>query len=565
MDLRRNEREADGGKTMGLPDPMGITLLPDAIICCILAGACVLVSGCLSEVQHFTDVTREAGLADFTHENGASGLMWMPEILPPGLAFVDYNGDSHPDIALVQGSTWDSLEAQPPAIRLYANNGSGYFSEVTQDAGLEEVVTYGMGIASADYDNDGDADLFLTSLGHDILLRNNDGVYTVTQSGAEGPFAWSTAAVFLDADRDGWLDLYVGGYVRWSPEADLPCQGPGEEKIYCTPAAYDGQPHRFYHNNADGTFSDWTEEAGFLSTPGKTLGAVLLDVNDDLWPDLAVANDLERDQLYINQGDGTFIERGLMAGIAYDARGIATAGMGIDAGIISGEWSILVGNFSNQMISVWQYAGGGVFRDRASATRIGGASRQTLAFGLFLFDADLDGDEDVFVANGHIHEHVEHGSSGIKFYQRPHLFKNMGDGVFTDEGNFEPLLGRGAAYADIDQDGDLDILMGQNAAGVRLWRNNMQGRYLRVRLEGMTSNRDGVGAHVSLYTSTGLKQRHVRSGGSYLSESERVLTFGLGVSGIVDSLHVRWPSGQRSQLIGPLENTFIVVREGTEE
>ena len=550
---------------MRFPGPKGIGLLPDAMICCVLAGICILVSGCSNEVQHFTNVTREAGLADFAHENGASGSTWMPEILPPGLAFVDYNGDGHPDIALVQGGTWDSLEAQPPAIRLYANDGSGYFSEVTQDAGLEEVVTYGMGIASADYDNDGDADLFLTSLGHDILLRNNDGVYTVMQSGAEGPFAWSTAAVFFDADRDGWLDLYVGGYVRWSSETDLRCEGPGEEKIYCTPAAYDGQPHRFYHNNADGTFTDWTEEAGFLSTPGKTLGAVLLDVNGDLWPDLAVANDLERDQLYINLGDGTFIERGLMAGIAYDARGIATAGMGVDAGIMSGEWSILVGNFSNQMIGVWQYAGEGVFRDHSSASRIGGASRQTLAFGLFLFDADLDGDDDVFVANGHIHEHVEHGSSGITFYQRPHLFINMGDGTFTDEGIFEPLLGRGAAYADIDRDGDLDILMGQNGAGVRLWRNNMQGRYLRVRLEGVSSNRDGVGAYVSLYTSTGLKQRHIRSGGSYLSESERVLTFGLGASDVVDSLNVLWPSGQRSQLIRPLENTFIFVREGTTE
>ena len=550
---------------MRLPAAKRITLLFDATICCILAGISVFISSCSSEVQHFTNVTLEAGLADFTHVNGASGLMWMPEILPPGLAFVDYNGDGHPDIALVHGGTWDSLEVQPPAIRLYANDGSGYFSEVTQDVGLEDVVTYGMGIASADYDNDGDADLFLTSLGHDILLRNNDGVYTVTQSGAEGPFAWSTAAVFIDADRDGWLDLYVGGYVRWDSETDQLCQGPAEEKIYCTPAAYDGQSHRFYHNNADGTFSDWTERAGFLPTPGKTLGAVLLDINGDLWPDLAVANDLERDQLYINQGDGTFVERGLMAGIAYDARGIATAGMGIDAGILGGEWSILVGNFSNQMISVWQYAGGGVFRDHASASRIGGASRQTLAFGLFLFDADLDGDEDVFVANGHIHEHVDHGSSGIKFYQRPHLFINTGDGVFTDEGEFEQLVGRGAAYADIDQDGDLDILMGQNGAGVRLWRNNMQGRYLRVRLEGMSSNRDGIGARVSVYTSSGLGQRHIRSGGSYLSESERILTFGLGASDMVDSLQVLWPSGQRSQLIGPLENTFIIVREGIEE
>ncbi len=545
--------------------PLQISKIPNYSICCVLAGVYVLVSGCSNEAQRFTDVTHEAGLADFTHENGASGLMWMPEILPPGLAFVDYNGDGHPDIALVQGGTWDSLEVQPPAVRLYANNGSGSFSEVTYDAGLGEVVTYGMGIASADYDNDGDADLFLTSLGHDILLRNDDGVYTVMQSGAEGPLAWSTAAVFFDADRDGWLDLYVGGYVRWSSPTDVRCQGPGGEKIYCTPAAYDGQSHRFYHNNADGTFSDWTEDVGFLSTPGKTLGAVLLDVNGDLWPDLAVANDLERDQLYINEGDGTFIERGLMAGIAYDARGIATAGMGIDAGIVSGEWSILVGNFSNQMISVWRYAGGEVFRDHASASRIGGASRQTLAFGLFLFDADLDGDEDVFVANGHIHEHVERGSSGIKFYQRPHLFLNTGDGVFADEENFEPLLGRGAAYADIDQDGDLDILMSQNGGGVRLWRNNVQGRYLRVRLGGMSSNRDGIGALVKLYTSVGVKQRHVRSGGSYLSESERVLTFGLDESDMVDSLHVTWPSGQISRLFGPLENTFIVVCEGTTE
>lgn len=488
----------------------------------------------------------------------------MPEILGSGVAVLDWDGDQWPDVLLVGGGTWE--ESSPPALRLFRNNRNGTFSEKTAEAGLEDLVAYGFGLATADFDNDGDADVYLTALGPNLLLRNDGGVFTEVgaASGVRGGPDWSTVALFFDADRDGWLDLYVGGYVQWDSTADIRCTGPVGQKIYCTPQAYSGQPHRLYHNRGDGTFGDRTAGAGLLPTPGKTLGAVTLDFNGDLWPDLAVANDLHADQLYENNGDGTFTERGLASGIAFDARGIATAGMGIAAGDIdgSGEPTLVVGNFSNQMVAVFRHAGGGRFADRAAASRIGGSSRLSLAFGLFLFDADLDGDQDVFVANGHIHAHVDGTAGGITYRQAPHLFINQGGGTFVDEGEaFPAILGRGAAYLDFDRDGDLDMLVTQNGDRVRLWRNDMTGRSVRILLRGSESNRDGVGARVTLFAAGGRQVRYVHAGGSYLSQSERALTFGLRARPRADSIRIEWPSGRTTSLLSVPADTLLVAAE----
>lgn len=528
----------------------------------VLAGL-GLCAGCSSR-SLFTDATRTAGLHSFIHHSGAHGDFWMPEVLGAGAAFLDWDGDGWQDVMLVSGGTWTGH--QPPALRLFRNNHDGEFTEVTQESGLANIAAYGFGIAAADYDNDGDQDVYLTALETNMLLRNDGGEFTDVgaAAGVSGPPEWSSAALFFDADRDGWLDLYVAGYVPWDSTRDVQCTGPDDRKIYCTPHVYGGVPNRFYHNNGDGTFADWTGEVGLLPSPGKTLGAVALDYNSDLWPDLAVANDLEADQLFVNNGDGTFTERGLVSGIAYDARGIATAGMGIGVGDFEGEGEVtlVIGNFSNQMMGVFRHERNGRFLDRAASSRIGGMSRQTLTFGLLVFDADLDGDLDVFAANGHIHHHMDQSVSGITYRQSPHLFLNRGDGVFEDHGGeFPRMLGRGAAYGDVDGDGDLDVLTTQNGDALNLWRNEMGGHFLRVLLLGTVSNRDGAGARLELFSGELRQVRYAYTGGSYLSQSEQTITFGLGRHTVADSLLVAWPSGRFSRSYSLPADTLLVVTE----
>ncbi len=522
------------------------------------------LTGC-TPTTPFTDVTRETGLHEFVHSTGARGDYWMPEILGSGVAFLDWDSDSWPDIMVASGGSWDTL--QPPAARIYRNTRDGKFREVTEETGLMNIRGYSFGISSADIDNDGDQDVYLTTLGTNILLRNDYGIFTDVSRHAnvEGPPEWSTAALFFDADRDGWLDLYVGGYVDWEPSRDIRCTGPDGQKIYCTPHLYNGLHHRFYRNRGDGTFEDRSLQSGLLPTTGKTLGAVSLDINHDLWPDLAIANDLAPDQLYINNGDTTFTEQGIKSGMAFDVRGIATAGMGIDAGYIdgSGETTIVIGNFSNQMVGVFKHMSDGRFMDASASSGIGGSSRLTLAFGLMVLDANLDGHQDIFVANGHIHRHEDETNNAITFKQRPHYFVNQGAGTFTDKGNTLPaMLGRGAAYADMDHDGDLDIVVTENGGRMRLLRNNADGHFLRVSLRGNSSNRDGIGARLDLYTHGRRQTRHVAGGGSYLSQSEHQATFGTDGVRRADSLVIRWPSGKiQSVRALPADLTLLVVTE----
>jgi hypothetical protein len=527
----------------------------------------------------FTEMATTAGLGEFRHVTGANGDKWFPESMGSGGGFIDYNGDGWMDVLLVGGGVWPKeKEKKVPGLWLYRNNGNDSFTNVTAEAGLGNIAAYGFGISAADFDNDGDQDFYFTTLHENMLFRNDGGKFTEIgkTAGVTGGKVWSSSAIFFDADRDGWLDLYVGNYVDWSPENDLWCTLDGKTKSYCTPELYKGVPGRFYHNNGNGTFSDQTEAAGFVNSPGKTLGMAELDYNRDGWPDLAVSNDTQRNLLYKNNGNGTFTEIAAMSGVAYDENGRARAGMGIDAGIVdqSGEETIFVGNFSKEMVAVFRYTGNeDLFFDRAAASKIGRPSLLTLTFGLFLFDFDLDGDLDLFAANGHVQEDIEVTQDGITYREPPHLFMNNGDGFFTDEAPniggvlTQPIVGRSAACADYDRDGDLDILVTENGGPVHLWRNDLNSshHFLRVHVQGQKANRDAVGARLVAVADTLRMERRIRTGSSFLASLEKAATFGVGQIAKLDSLIVYWPSGRVDRFAEIKADREVLIVEGAGE
>ena len=525
-------------------------------------------------IINFTDVTASAGLANFRHVTGAVGDKWFPESMGSGGGFIDYNGDGWSDILLVGGGTWPGKSSVvAPALFLYHNNQDGTFENVTAVAGLANLHTYGFGITVADYDNDDDQDFFFTTIWQNHLFRNDGGTFTNVSlgSGLEKDLLWSTTAIFFDADQDGWVDLYVGSYVDWSPENDIWCTLDGSTKNYCTPELYNGVPSRFYLNNGDGTFTDKTEQAGFLPSPGKMLGAVELDFNNDGWPDLAVASDTQRDLLYVNNGDGTFKEIGAVSGMAYDENGRARAGMGIDAGVVdnSGKETIFVGNFSKEMISVFRHQSGNFFEDRAALSKIGRPSLMTLTFGLFLFDAELDGDLDLFTANGHVQIGIEHTQDGINYREPSHLFLNDGDGQFFDivpsiEGPLaKPIVGRGASYSDYDKNGTLDILVTENNGSAHLFRNdNNKNNFLRVNVKSTNGNRNGLSTKLVGITKNKRMDRRVKTGSSFMSHSETTVTFGLGSEEALDSLYIYWPNGSMERFHNIHGGKEINITEG---
>lgn len=524
--------------------------------------------------QPFVEVTREAGLDGFRHETGAFGEKWFPETLGGGLAFFDYESDGDQDLLLVGGGTWASKsDSTVPALQLYRNTGNGEFEDYTYEAGLADVQAYGFGVTVADYDNDGDQDIYLTTLDRNLLFRNDDGVFTEVgrEAGVDGPSEWSTAAVFFDADRDGHLDLYVGNYVEWSPETDIFCgRADGETKTYCTPKHYEGIAGRFYHNNGDGTFTEWSKRAGMRLGPGKTLGASMLDYNQDGWPDLIVANDTERNLLFENQGDGTFEEVGVSRGFLADR-----ASMGIDVGYVDStdHPTVAIGNFTREMMGVYQVTDPGVFEQQSGQKGVVGLD--PLSWGLFFFDVELDGDLDLFVVNGPL-EHVERNEedrrdNAIQKHEAQ-LYLNDGDGQFQEVRTTDsdgllslPMIARGATYADVDGDGDLDVALTELGGPVRLWKNQIrQGNYLRVRLRGTDSNRDGIGAHVIASQGDRRLQQTIRTGSSYLSQLEKTVTFGLGNRDRVDTLWVHWPSGAIDRHVEVAANQVLHLEEGSQ-
>jgi len=524
----------------------------------------------------FLDVTQQAGIR-FVHNNGAFGKKFLPETLGPGVAFIDYDNDGWPDIFLVNGMDWPGHASKHSTPKLYHNNHDGTFTDVTHKAGLDAVEMFGMGVAVGDFDNDGYDDLFVTAYGQSHLFHNNgNGTFTdVTQkAGLAGVQEFSTGAAWVDYDKDGRLDLVVANYVQWSPESDLYCTLDGKSKSYCTPESYKGTSVRLWHNRGDGTFEDVTKKAGLGDPTSKTLGIAVLDYDGDGWPDLLLSNDTQPNKLYRNNGNGTFTEKAVLAGVAFSEDGVARAGMGVDTADYdrSGHPSLLITNFANQMLSLYHNEGTGLFVDEAPQSEIGRASLLTLGFGCFFFDYDLDGWPDVFVANGHIDPDIQRVQANVKYAMPPHLFRNMGNGKFEEVTKSvgaafsAPRVARGAAYADIYNDGRLDVLMATNGGPAALFRNEAAGgaanRSLRVKLVGTKSNRDGIGAIVRVASAGDTQTQMMRSGSSYLSASELVLTFGLAQHEKAESVEITWPSGQVDHLTSVAVGQTIVATEG---
>jgi hypothetical protein len=528
-----------------------------------------------AQQPHFRDITAQAGI-HFTHNNGAFGKKWLPETMGPGCAFIDYDNDGYPDILLVNGEDFPGhAHAGQTTPKLYHNNRNGTFTDVTRKAGLA-IQMFGLGVAVGDYDNDGFDDLFITALGQSHLFHNNgNGTFTeVTKSaGMWGPNEFSTSAAWVDYDRDGKLDLVIANYVRWSEQTDLYCTLDGAHKSYCTPESYKGTSVRLWHNLGGGKFEDATEKAGLGDPTSKSLGIAVLDYNSDGWPDILIANDTQPNKLYLNKKDGSFEERGVPSGIAFSEDGVARAGMGTDAADYdrSGHPSVIISNFANQMVSLYHNEGNGLFVDEAPQSEVGRATLVTLGFGCFFFDYDNDGWPDIFVADGHIEDQIERVQKRVSYAEPSHLFRNLGGRKFQEvtvqmgEAFAAPRVARGAAYADIDNDGFLDVMVTTNAGPAFLFHNEGGTNHsLRMKLVGTKSNRDGIGAvvRVAWNNHQDHQMKMLRSGSSYLSQSELVLTFGLGVHAKADLIEIQWPSGAVEKLSDVNAGQAITVEEG---
>jgi len=521
----------------------------------------------------FREITAQAGI-HFIHNNGGFGKKWLPETMGPGCAFIDYDNDGWQDILLVNGTDFPGHAAHGATTpKLYHNNHNGTFTDVTAKAGLA-IPLFGMGVAVGDFDNDGFDDIFITAVGQSHLFRNNgNGTFTdVTKSaGLMGPNEFSTSAAWFDYDRDGKLDLLVANYVQWSQQSDLYCTLDGAHKSYCTPESYKGVSVRLWHNLGNGRFEDVTQKAGLYDPTSKSLGIAIVDANNDGWPDVLISNDTQPNKLYINRKNGTFEERAVPAGIAFSEDGIARAGMGVDAADFdhSGNASLMITNFSNQMISLYHNEGNGLFVDEAPSSDVGRATLLTLGFGCFFFDYDNDGWLDIFIADGHIEDEIERVQKRVAYAEPPHLFHNLGKGKFEEvtaklgAAFASPKVARGAVYGDINNDGALDVLLMTNGGAAHLYRNEGGlNQSLRVKLVGTKSNRDGIGAVVRV-TAGGEKQMAMmRSGSSYLSSSELVLTFGLGLKMQADAVEIQWPSGQMDKMSNVGAGQTVTVQEG---
>ena len=538
----------------------------------------------------FTDRTSESGIK-FTHFNGATGEKLLPETMGGGVAFLDFDNDGAQDLLFINSSGWPWQTANRKAdatMKLYRNDGPGKFTDVTAGSGLD-VSFYGMGVAVGDYDNDGRPDVFITAVGGNRLFHNlgNGKFADVTaESGVGGsPALWSTSAAFIDYNNDGRLDLFVCNYVQWSRELDLKVNFTfdGSTRAYGPPKNFEGSFSLLYHNDGQGKFSDVSAAAGVqVREPAtgrplaKALGVAPVDLDNDGWIDLVVANDTVQNFVFRNQHDGTFKEIGARSGIAYDAYGVARGAMGIDSARFRNDSAlgIAIGNFANEPNALYVSQNAAlIFADEAVTAGVGPASRQLLKFGLFFFDYDLDGRPDVLTANGHIEENIALYQPGQSYRQPAQLFWNGGAArgagfvpVPPEKCGgdiFKPIVGRGSAFADIDGDGDPDAVLTQINGPPLLLRNDqtLGHHWLRLKLAGTKSNRDAIGAWVRVRASGRTISQQVMPTKGYLSQSELPLTFGLGQSVNVDSVEITWPGGA-VQKAGPLKvDTLNVVTQ----
>jgi hypothetical protein len=535
----------------------------------------------------FTNATRDIGV-DFVHQNGAYGERLLPETMGGGVAFLDYNNDGLQDLLFVNSSTWPwrTQDVRHPTSALYRNRGNGTFENVTERTGIGTISFYGMGSAMADINGDGYTDIFLTGVGPNRLLLNQNGerfIDVTTQAGVAGADdAWSSSAAFFDYDKDGDLDLFVCNYVQWSREIDLSVDYrlTGIGRAYGPPTNYAGTYSYLYRNNGDGTFSDVSAAAGIQVNnaatglpAGKGLAVHPVDIDHDGWLDLMVANDTVQNFLFMNKGDGTFEESGMASGLAFDNSGKATGAMGIDAAAYNNnsEFAVAVGNFSNEMSSFYVSRDGvPLFTDEAVVSGLGAESRQALSFGLFFFDYDLDGRIDLLQTNGHVEDEINVVQPSQHYEQPTQLFWNCGPQcarnyvhVPLDEtGDLGlPIVGRGASYGDIDQDGDLDVVITQvNRAPLVLRNDQALGHHwLRVKVEGTGLNRDALGARIDMTVNGVLQTRTVMPSRSYLAQVELPVTFGLADAARVDRVQVTWPDGKTRSLTDLAADQMLVV------
>ncbi|MHC4958736.1 MAG: CRTAC1 family protein [Planctomycetota bacterium] len=532
----------------------------------------------------YVDVTAPAGI-DFVHENGAKGDKWLPETMGSGVAMLDYDGDGDTDLLFVQSRKWEG-PAQP-TMRLYRNDGAFKFADVTKEAGLD-VACYGMGATVADYDADGDPDFYVTCLGPDMLMRNEGGRFERVQGGPIGGTwagkgkeevaSWSTGAGWFDADGDGDLDLIVVAYVRWTPEIDIYAQTEEGTKAYIRPQLYDGDRPRLYLQQDDGTFVDGTKGSGFDKTAelGKSLAVCFEDFNRDGKTDVFVANDTVQNFLFLNRGGGKFEEPAIPAAVAYDDAGRARAAMGSDTvdWRNDGRPSIFIGNFSEEPVSLYSVVprkGTDVlFQDDAAVARIGHPTLLPLTFGLAAIDADLDGWCDVVLSNGHIEPSITKLKGELQYEQAPQLFRNMAGKRFADvsldagKPFSSRIVGRGLAAGDLDGDGDLDLVFTSNGGRPLVLRADLSGQHrsLRLRLKQPgRRNIDALGAVVGV-TAGGMTQRRmVRTGGSYLSQGELALTFGLGKAARAEKVSITWPDGTVQEAGGLDAGLHVIDRK----
>jgi hypothetical protein len=509
----------------------------------------------------WVDVTVQSGV-EFVHDNGATERRLLPETMGSGVGVFDYDGDGRLDLFFVNGST------NSPAA-LYRNLGDWQFEEVTGPAGAG-VALVGMGVATGDFDRDGKDDIFVSGVGRDALLRNRgDGTFAnVSDLLRELPAGFSSSAAFLDYDLDGWLDLYVGRYVSWSPQTDVACLPDGIRRSYCTPEVYPGATDRLLRNLGDGRgFVDVTLEAGLYRPEGKALGVVVLDLEDDGFPDLAVANDTERNFLFRNRGDGTFEEIGVELGIAFSQSGAPRGGMGIDAGDLSGngQTDLVIGNFAQEMSAVFRQGSGGLYGDDSAQLGIGLPSLLTLTFGTLIADFDLDGWNDVVLANGHIEPEINSFRPNQSYAQPIQLFRYE-----ASTAQFQllespilaiPRVGRGLAAGDLDADGDLDLVVSQNGRAALLLRNDSaEGNWLGLRLQSATPSGVVLGARATVHAGERRQSATLASGRSYLSTLATPLVFGLGTRDQVDSVEIVWPGRERLILDRPpLDRALVFV------